>query len=76
MNDSSAGTVKSSIYTDCCERLFQCVNLEALNQYAYFRRTASEYARRTTGYDTFKAYRMSGTDLYNFATLLMVTKCT
>jgi hypothetical protein len=64
----SAGTVKSLTYTDCCERLYLSVLiLEALNQYAYFRRTASEYARRTTGYDTFKAYRMSGTDLYNFA---------
>ncbi len=63
-----AGTVKSLTYTDCCERLYLSVLvLEALNQYAYFRRTAGEYARRTTGYDTFKAYRMSGTDLYNFA---------
>jgi len=63
-----AGTVKSLTYTDCCERLYLSVLvLEALNQYAYFRRSAGEYARRTTGYDTFKAYRMSGTDLYNFA---------
>lgn len=64
----STGTLKSLTYTDCCERLYLSVLiLEALNQYAYFRRTAGEYARRTTGYDTFKAYRMSGTDLYNFA---------
>lgn len=64
----STGTLKSLTYADCCERLYLSVLiLEALNQYAYFRRTASEYARRTTGYDTFKAYRMSGTDLYNFA---------
>ena len=64
----STGTLKSLTYTDCRERLYLSVLiLEALYQYAYFRRTASEYARRTTGYDTFKAYRMSGTDLYNFA---------
>jgi len=64
----STGTLKSLTYTDCCERLYLSVLiLEALNQYAYFRRTAGEYAKRTTGYDTFKAYRMSGTDLYNFA---------
>lgn len=64
----STGTLKNLTYTDCCERLYLSVLiLEALNQYAYFRRTAGEYARRTTGYDTFKAYRMSGTDLYNFA---------
>lgn len=64
----STGTLKSLTYADCCERLYLSVLiLEALNQYAYFRRSASEYARRTTGYDTFKAYRMSGTDLYNFA---------
>ena len=64
----STGTLKSLTYTDCCERLYLSVLiLEALNQYAYFRRTASEYAKRTTGYDTFKAYRMSGTDLYNLA---------
>ena len=64
----STGTLKSLTYTDCRERLYLSVLiLEALYQYAYFRRTASEYAIRTTGYDTFKAYRMSGTDLYNFA---------
>ena len=64
----STGTLKSLTYTDCCERLYLSVLiLEALNQYAYFRRTASEYAKRTTGYETFKAYRMSGTDLYNLA---------
>ena len=64
----STGTLKSLTYTDCCERLYLSVLiLEALNQYAYFRRTASEYAKRTTGYDTFKAYRMRGTDLYNLA---------
>jgi len=63
-----AGTVKSLTYTDCCERLYLSVLiLEILNQYAYFRNTAREYAKRTTGYDTFKSYRMSGTDLYNFA---------
>ena len=64
----STGTVKSLTYTDCCERLYLSVLiLQALNQYAYFRNSAREYARRTTGYDTFKAYRMSGTDLYNLA---------
>ena len=64
----TSGTLKSLTYTDCRERLYLSVLiLEALNQYAYFRRTASEYAKRTTGYDTFKAYRMSGTDLYNLA---------
>lgn len=64
----TSGTLKSLSYTDCRERLYLSVLiLEALYQYSFFRRTASEYARRTTGYDTFKAYRMSGTDLYNFA---------
>lgn len=64
----TSGTLKSLTYTDCRERLYLSVLiLEALNQYAFFRRSASEYAKRTTGYDTFKAYRMSGTDLYNFA---------
>ena len=64
----SKGNVKSLSYTDCCERLYLSVLvLEALSQYSFFRRTANEYARRTTGYDTFKAYRMNGTDLYNFA---------
>jgi len=62
------GTLTTLTYTDCCERLYLSVLvLEALNQYAYFRNTAREYAKRTTGYDTFKAYRMSGTDLYNLA---------
>ena len=62
------GNLKSLTFTDCCERLFLSVlTLELMNQYPSFRRAATEYARRTTGYDTFAAYRINGTDLYNYA---------
>ena len=62
------GAIKSLTYTDCCERLFLTVlTLELMDKYPSFRGAAREYARRTTGYDTFAAYRMNGTDLYNFA---------
>lgn len=62
------GALKSLTYTDCCERLFLTVlTLELMSKYASFRGAAREYARRTAGYDTFNAYRMNGTDLYNFA---------
>jgi len=62
-----AGNIKTLTFTDCCERLFLSVmTLELLTKYPSFRGAAREYARRTVQYDTFQAYRMNGTDLYNF----------
>jgi len=62
------GNVKILTFTDCCERLMLSVlTLELLGKYPSFKPASKEYAKRTVQYDTFQAYRMNGTDLYNFA---------
>jgi len=62
------GNLNTLTYTDCCERLFLTVLiLEVMRKYPGFAGNVKEYARRTDGYDTYKTYRIHGTDLYNLA---------
>lgn len=63
--DSSNARVLT--YTDCCERLYLTVlTLELLRQYPTFTNTVKVYAKKTSGYESYKYFRSNGTDLYNF----------
>lgn len=63
--DSSNARVLT--YTDCCERLYLTVlTLELLRKYPTFTNNVRVYAKRTSGYDSYRYFRSNGTDLYNF----------
>ena len=54
-------------YTDCCERLYLSVLILALlSQYSTYKHFAKSYAKETTAHSSYKRFRMSSTDLYNF----------
>ncbi len=54
-------------YTDCCERAYlTMLVLELLRRFPQTAPTAHGYAKSTSGYDSYKHFRMNGTDLYNF----------
>jgi len=54
-------------YTDCCERLYlSMLVLELLDKFPAYKPQAKAYARLTATHDSYKHFRMSGTDLYNF----------
>lgn len=54
-------------YTDCCERMYLILLvLELLRNFPGMRGKVQEYARRSSGYESYKHFRMHGTDLYNF----------
>ena len=53
-------------YTDCCERLYlTLLTLELLRKYPTFSNVVKVYAKRTSGYESYKYFRSNGTDLYN-----------
>jgi len=55
-------------YTDCCERLYLTVLvLEVLRQYPTSVAAVQSYARRSKDPARYTKFRISGTDLYNFA---------
>lgn len=61
------GALKSLTYTDCCERAYlTMLILEVLRKYPNTAAYAHGYAKKTSGYDNYNHFRMSGTDLYNF----------
>ncbi len=63
--DSSNARVLT--YTDCCERLYlTLLTLELLRKYPTFSNVVKVYAKRTSGYESYKYFRANGTDLYNF----------
>ena len=58
---------KSLTYTDCCERAYlTLLILEVLRKFPGTSPIVQNYARNTSGYDSYNHFRMSGTDLYNF----------
>ena len=58
---------KSLTYTDCCERAYlTLLILEMLRKFPGMAPIVKKYAQNTSGYDSYKHFRMSGTDLYNF----------
>jgi len=59
--------LKALTYTDCCERAYlTLLVLELLRRFPITAPRAHGYAKSTTGYDSYKHFRISGTDLYNF----------
>lgn len=63
--DSSNARVLT--YTDCCERLYLTVlTMELLRKYPTFTNTVRAYAKKTSGYESYKYFRSNSTDLYNF----------
>jgi hypothetical protein len=58
---------RSLTYTDCCERAYlTMLVLEVLRKFPGTTPIVQQYARNTSGYDSYKHFRLSGTDLYNF----------
>lgn len=63
----AGGSLRTLTYTDCCERAFLTILiLEVLRRFPNTSAYAHGYAKKTSGYDSYKHFRMSGTDLYNF----------
>lgn len=61
------GSLKTLTYTDCCERAYLTILiLEVLRRFPNTAGYAHGYGKKTSGYDSYKHFRMSGTDLYNF----------
>lgn len=53
-------------YTDCCERTYlSMLILELLRQFPKYKIASVAYAKDTSRYTGYKAFRPSGTDLYN-----------
>lgn len=54
-------------YTDCCERTYLVLLILALmNKFPGAKSFVKSYAQRTSGYDSYKHFRIHSTDLYNF----------
>lgn len=63
----NATNQKVLTYTDCCERLYlSLMTLELLRKFPKYAPKVQAYAQKTSGYESYKYFRMNGTDLYNF----------
>ena len=66
------GNAKKLTYTDCGERLYlTLLALETMRQYPDFKAYVQRYAKKTSGFEQYKMYRIMGTDLYNFTYFLV-----
>lgn len=66
MTRDTSGSKKLT-YTDSCERLYlSLLVLETMRKYPQFRLPVQKYCKKTTGFESYKHYRVMGTDLYNF----------
>jgi hypothetical protein len=71
MTRDSTGTRKLT-YTDCCERLYlSLLVLETMRNFPQFRLPVQKYAKRTAGFESYRYYRINGSDLYNFIYLVV-----
>lgn len=63
----ATGSLKTLTYTDCCERAYLTILiLEVLRRFPTMTGYAHGYAKKTSSHDSYKHFRMSATDLYNF----------
>ena len=63
----NASNIKVLTYTDCCERTYlTLLVLEILRRFPNMAGIAAGYAKKTGIHDSYKRFRMSSTDLYNF----------
>jgi hypothetical protein len=61
------GNAKKLTYSDCCERLYlTLLILETMRHFPDFQKSVQKYAKSTIGFETYKFYRIMGSDLYNF----------
>ena len=71
MTRDSTGTRKLT-YTDCCERLYlSLLVLETMRNFPQFSLPVQKYAKRTAGFESYRYYRINGSDLYNFIYLVV-----
>ena len=63
----NGSSVRTLTYTDCCERAYlTMLVLELLRRFPNSAPYAHGSAKLTSGYDSYKYFRMGGSDLYNF----------
>lgn len=66
------GSSRKLTYTDCGERAYlTLLVLETMRQYPDFKGYVQRYAKKTSGFELYKYYRIMGTDLYNFIYFLV-----
>lgn len=66
------GSSQRLTYTDCGERAYLILLvLETMRQYPDFQGYVQRYAKKTSGFELYKFYRIMGTDLYNFIYFLV-----
>ena len=66
------GSSRKLTYSDCCERLYlTLLILETMSKYPDFKNIVQKYAKKTIGFETYRYYRIMGTDLYNFIYFLV-----
>ena len=66
------GNSKKLTYSDCCERVYlTLLILETMRNFPDFQKTVQKYAKSTIGFETYKFYRVMGSDLYNFIYFLV-----
>ena len=66
------GNSKKLTYSDCCERLYlTLLILETMRNFPDYQKTVQRYAKSTVGFETYKFYRVMGSDLYNFIYFLV-----
>mgnify|MGYP006143124793 CR=1 FL=1 len=66
------GNSKKLTYSDCCERLYlTLLILETMRHFPDFQQSVQKYAKSTVGFETYKFYRIMGSDLYNFTYFLV-----
>ena len=69
------GALKSLTYSDCCERAYlTMLILEVLRRFPNTAPYAHGYGKKTSGGDSYKHFRMSSTDLYNFVYFIVGDK--
>ncbi len=66
------GSSQRLTYTDCGERMYLILlALETMRQFSQFRLPVQRYCKKTAGFESYKYYRIMGTDLYNFVYFLV-----
>ena len=61
------GSSRKLTFSDCCERLYlTLLILETMRKYPDYKNIVQKYAKKTAGFETYRYYRIMGTDLYNF----------
>ena len=67
-----SGPSRTLSYADCGERMYlTLLVLETMRQYPEFKGAVQRYAKKTSGFELYKYYRIMGTDLYNFLYFLV-----